>query len=106
FQAEDGIRYATVTGVQTCALSISLVWLQFDGVKLKPHNNLPKYGLHPYVSSWSLHYLTLQQQQQIVLGIPAASEVLLKGTFDQRSEERRVGKSIRLHVDRSIAEQR
>jgi len=61
----------------------SLVWLQFDGVKLKPHNNLPKYGLHPYVSSWSLHYLTLQQQQQIVLGIPAASEVLLKGTFDQ-----------------------
>src|SRR3989337_1894147 len=25
FQAEDGIRYATVTGVQTCALPISLI---------------------------------------------------------------------------------
>src|SRR6266852_9513875 len=26
FQAEDGIRDATVTGVQTCALPISIVW--------------------------------------------------------------------------------
>jgi hypothetical protein len=61
----------------------SLVWLQFDGLKLKPHNNLSKYGLHPYVSLWSLHYLTLKQQQQIVSGIPTDSEILLKGTFDQ-----------------------
>lgn len=61
----------------------SLVWLQFDGLKLKPHSNLSKYGLHPYVSLWSLHYLTLKQQQQIVSGIPTGSEILLKGTFDQ-----------------------
>ncbi len=61
----------------------SLVWLQFDGLKQKPQNNLPKYGLHPYVSLWSLHYLSSAQQQQITLGIPADSEVLLKGTFDQ-----------------------
>src|SRR5205085_4747256 len=27
FQAEDGIRDLTVTGVQTCALPISAVWL-------------------------------------------------------------------------------
>src|SRR2546430_13064004 len=27
FQAEDGIRYLTVTGVQTCALPISGLWL-------------------------------------------------------------------------------
>src|SRR5207244_9132259 len=26
FQAEDGIRYDLVTGVQTCALPISFVW--------------------------------------------------------------------------------
>src|SRR6266571_7634707 len=61
----------------------SLVWLQFDGLKLKPHNTLSKYGLHPYVSHWSLHYLTLKQQQQIVSGIPTDSEILLNGTFDQ-----------------------
>jgi len=61
----------------------SVVWLQFDGLKLKPQNNLSKYGLHPYVIPWSLHYLTLEQQQQISLGIPTDSEVILKGTFDQ-----------------------
>ena len=61
----------------------SLVWLQFDGLKLKPHSNLSKYGFHPYVSLWSLHYLTLKQHQQIVSGIPTGSEILLKGTFDQ-----------------------
>jgi hypothetical protein len=61
----------------------SLVWLQFDGVKLKPHSNLSKYGIHPYVSLWSLHYLTLKQQQQIMSGIPTESEILLHGTFDQ-----------------------
>src|SRR2546430_5498471 len=26
FQAEDGIRYLTVTGVQSCALPISRIW--------------------------------------------------------------------------------
>ena len=61
----------------------SLVWLQFDGLKLKPQNNLLKYGLHPNVSLWSLHYLSLEQQQQISLGIPTNSEILLKGIFDQ-----------------------
>ena len=61
----------------------SLVWLQFDGLKLKSHANLSKYGFHPYVSLWSLHYLTLKQQQQIISGIPTASGILLYGTFDQ-----------------------
>jgi len=61
----------------------SLVWFQFDGLKLKSHSNLSKFGFHPYLSLWSLHYLTLQQQQQIVSGIPTESEILLNGTFDQ-----------------------
>src|SRR6266542_6008385 len=33
FQAEDGIRGATVTGVQTCALPISGVWVGYDKPK-------------------------------------------------------------------------
>jgi len=61
----------------------SLVWLQFDGLKLKSHANLSKYGFHPYMSLWSLHYLSLKQQQQIISGIPTESEILLHGTFDQ-----------------------
>jgi len=61
----------------------SLVWLQFDGLKLKSHSNLSKYGIHPYSSLWSLHYLTLKQQQQIVSGLPTDSEIIMNGTFDQ-----------------------
>src|SRR2546430_16464559 len=44
FQAEDGIRYLTVTGVQTCALPIStnataaISWLQGHW-HLWPHNS-------------------------------------------------------------------
>jgi hypothetical protein len=61
----------------------SLVWLQYDGLKLKPHSKLSRLDLHPYASLWSLHYLTLKQQQQIVSGIPTDSEIILNGTFDQ-----------------------
>jgi hypothetical protein len=61
----------------------SLVWLQFDGLRLKPHSNPSKYSIHPYASLWSLHYLNLKQQQQIVSGIPTDSEILLHGSFDQ-----------------------
>src|SRR3989442_4508170 len=35
FQAEDGIRDADVTGVQTCALPILIVQVPFDGKQSK-----------------------------------------------------------------------
>jgi hypothetical protein len=63
-----------------------VVWLQFDGYKLNPHQNLPGYSQHPPASlQWSLHYLSSEQLQQIVSGFPTASEVLLTGTFNQDS---------------------
>ncbi|HYB02216.1 MAG TPA: zf-HC2 domain-containing protein [Ktedonobacteraceae bacterium] len=76
---EGSVNPLILLGTQNGAL----VWLQFDGLKLKPHANLSKYGFHPYVSLWSLHYLSLQQQQQILSGIPTGSDILLQGTFDQ-----------------------
>src|SRR5699024_4634387 len=33
FQAEDGIRYRNVTGVQTCALPISDVWFTLESIE-------------------------------------------------------------------------
>src|SRR2546427_6070518 len=49
FQAEDGIRYLTVTGVQTCALPISslpgtLVWLVAACLLKHPLQRLPSTG--------------------------------------------------------------
>ncbi len=76
---EGSVNPLILLGTQNGAL----VWLQFDGQKLKPHANLSKYGFHPYVSLWSMHYLSLQQQQQILSGIPTESDILLQGKFDQ-----------------------
>ena len=62
-------------------------WLQFDGYKLTSHPNLPGYSQHPPASlQWSLHYLSPEQVQlAAVSSPPPASEVLLKGTFNQDS---------------------
>ncbi len=60
----------------------SLVWLQFDDRKLKPHRNLQGNSVNPYISLWSLHYFSPDQQQLAALGIPPSSTILLKGTFD------------------------
>src|SRR5256884_5920966 len=44
FQAEDGIRDVAVTGVQTCALPISLKWLLDHGADPNCPSPRPKYA--------------------------------------------------------------
>src|SRR5205085_8017394 len=48
FQAEDGIRYLTVTGVQTCALPIcsQVDWLRHV-LAVRPAEKPPHGGHHP-----------------------------------------------------------
>src|SRR5258708_28194607 len=48
FQAEDGIRDDLVTGVQTCALPISLGWCGLipNGFRMSPHQ--PSANSAPY----------------------------------------------------------
>src|SRR5260370_26490908 len=67
FQAEDGIRDSSVTGVQTCAL--------------------PIYARKERV-------LLIGTDQRITSG-PAVKTAALKGRIHDRSEERRVGKECR-----------
>src|SRR5207245_8724553 len=80
FQAEDGIRDATVTGVQTCALPISEYSARTD--PSPPPSPLRKgrggieSGASARAGSWTGSPVT-----------PAA--------FEGRSEERRVGKECR-----------
>src|SRR2546430_4374890 len=86
FQAEDGIRDLTVTGVQTCALPISLRGEEFPGRS--------KLG----------YFLPIQQHVENSVGLRGRVEdapVLNQkhgaslGARDARSEERRVGKECR-----------
>src|SRR5438309_12073199 len=73
FQAEDGIRDGTVTGVQTCALPISF----------------------SIASSLVQEGRITKEEAMLKAGNPAALEMNFKGIFLSRSEERRVGKECR-----------
>src|SRR5438874_5011801 len=87
FQAEDGIRALYVTGVQTCALPIS-VWRRRAvraaaqrGADLGlPARVAGDRGLHLVEPRHALPAVAKRQRREIVTGV------------DARSEERRVGK--------------
>src|SRR2546430_8263820 len=86
FQAEDGIRDLTVTGVQTCALPI---W-SIVGPAL--------WGLRAYWGTCLL--LTTASAVALAALLPVTALVASGGTgfatrLDLRSEERRVGKECR-----------
>src|SRR5207253_3564821 len=84
FQAEDGIRDGHVTGVQTCALPISVMYTSCPGssrstlLRGTVDRLLP--GHDVYITDWRDAKL-----------VPVSA-----GSFDLRSEERRVGKERRL----------
>src|SRR2546430_5034687 len=85
FQAEDGIRDLTVTGVQTCALPISVAEKKRDGafhivdVGKAPKRTAPR-DLLPLLAVEALRHLRVHEAR--CDGI-------------HRSEERRVGKECR-----------
>src|SRR5688572_31331603 len=88
FQAEDGIRDLTVTGVQTCALPISAT--NFKGVdailSVSPYYNKPSQeGIYQ-------HFVSVADASPvpvILYNVPGRTGSNL------RSEERRVGKECR-----------
>src|SRR2546430_4469891 len=79
FQAEDGIRDLTVTGVQTCALPISA------GIKTYSVGTTPKTASKAAVFS----RLSRNRQLLLVNGMSTLKQTI------HRSEERRVGKECR-----------
>src|SRR5688572_31758916 len=76
FQAEDGIRDLTVTGVQTCALPISIKLSRESLIAgMIAPNKLPKWGFP--LLCMPVRILAIMMQRK------------------ERSEERRVGKECR-----------
>src|SRR2546430_13000514 len=84
FQAEDGIRDLTVTGVQTCALPIF--------PREKPFSRNRRRGESLKRSSRILRRPSNSRVRQPRERIPA---LVLPGSAARRSEERRVGKECR-----------
>src|SRR5207248_7912902 len=87
FQAEDGIRDRTVTGVQTCALPISIVSHVCLSLRLRGLVTLIRCpsGLTPRM------YIETNRSLTITVSWPGLPSSRVKG----RSEERRVGKECR-----------
>src|SRR5258706_5489220 len=85
FQAEDGIRDWSVTGVQTCALPIYVVMRCGD-----PAGALDGGSLSVRTCPWAC-------TSRIELRSPNFAEICLavRTRFGSRSEERRVGKECR-----------
>src|SRR5260370_6251409 len=85
FQAEDGIRYSSVTGVQTCALPI---------LGSEPLRNSPVEAADNFVKQ------LMSMQEEAKSALSKASDEMTK-YYDHcqgqapRSEERRVGKECR-----------
>src|SRR5256886_10494357 len=88
FQAEDGIRDLTVTGVQTCALPI----FELLGV---PDPEAPP----PVTDAESRHGRLAEFMRRFLRAESAAEPIVLlvddAHWIDPRSEERRVGKECR-----------
>src|SRR5207245_5341674 len=88
FQAEDGIRDATVTGVQTCALPICQKKMAFRWQAAALMRSALALG---DTSSWKI------SSTQVVAGGLFVDDAVLHHMHEvaQRSEERRVGKEWR-----------
>src|SRR5438309_3738847 len=84
FQAEDGIRDGTVTGVQTCALPISLMKLLLD------------HGANPKIfTAHNVTPLAVSSGIGWVEGVTFEWSEAESLDAVKRSEERRVGKECR-----------
>src|SRR5207248_7295991 len=90
FQAEDGIRDRTVTGVQTCALPISMEDYYLDlGERLADHRQENPFACEAEIVV--LHRRHADDGREI--GRPLAPRDARE--MEDRSEERRVGKECR-----------
>src|SRR2546427_6181600 len=84
FQAEDGIRDLTVTGVQTCALPICLRLLSRGIERLRALTDYTQYGGSPILGF-----------ERLFIKCHGRSTAHAIGNAVKRSEERRVGKECR-----------
>src|SRR5207247_7021850 len=98
FQAEDGIRYPLVTGVQTCALPIS------HHLRQRMQLGVP---FASYYEDTELHALTEVMRKSLMafpLGVllrlswPEARRQSMARVRADRSEERRVGQECGVRV--------
>src|SRR5438270_5188219 len=89
FQAEDGIRVLTVTGVQTCALPISCCWRRCAARLPLPHRVV--WDTLPSTPASLIPNNAMRKRQPRCAAAPTARWFILTLWSRHRSEERRGG---------------
>src|SRR5207237_5091342 len=89
FQAEDGIRDSSVTGVQTCALPISSASLASDSQRTSATLCKARFNLRRSMANSMVFAMNTVQ----VASEASARPIITALT--RRSEERRVGKGVK-----------
>src|SRR5207249_7335186 len=86
FQAEDGIRDRNVTGVQTCALPIFEIYIERE----------KEFALVGSIYKGKVTRVLPGMQSAFVdIGLDGDAFLYVSDVFENRSEERRVGKECR-----------
>src|SRR5205823_8691413 len=92
FQAEDGIRDKLVTGVQTCALPISMAKSMNAGANASSGARLKRTLLATAPSGMKSSLKSILRTSARMWGMPFKGMSRRPGMMERRSEERRVGK--------------
>src|SRR5205823_10308143 len=96
FQAEDGIRDKLVTGVQTCALPISLFAFYVPRMRTALLMVAAATFLWFAISTFALSSQTIGRRTPEAIVVAGGTEARFAPVTDSRSEERRVGKECRV----------
>src|SRR5262249_58986413 len=95
FQAEDGIRDWSVTGVQTCALPIYALIAQIDAKQTEIARSTQKEGRDLKKSEVAYYYRGVAKAIRARQSKQDGNDVFFDSQRLNRSEERRVGKECR-----------
>src|SRR5207249_9093933 len=95
FQAEDGIRDRNVTGVQTCALPISLIAIDFPTMSLALPNCARQIALPRMTTRGPRKISSSRRNSRPRIGVTPRVAKNPAVMLRVRSEERRVGKEWR-----------
>src|SRR5699024_12204868 len=95
-RAEDGIRDRNVTGVQTCALPISIAKRKNIGHNISSQYLLSKFGVNFCVTNIiGAHHGRPISENEADICNSFTSSLYQEDNINARSEERRVGKQCR-----------
>src|SRR2546430_10363274 len=91
FQAEDGIRYLTVTGVQTCALPIFVGAATVAGALLGPRKRFPlAFALVAILLAYAVTMIVQPRSEEHTSELQSQSNLVCRLLLEKKNLKRRI----------------